>query len=96
MGVVSDDLVSRVNAIMRTHDPLEPWLTESHWDDDFWIREAVEIANRLDRTMTVAAVRDLVDTVLQKSIPGPTDDDGVDEWRTSRIDQIAAEIHKSL
>ena len=30
------DFVRRLSAALREYDVLEPWLTESHWDEHYW------------------------------------------------------------
>jgi len=34
------ELVDRLSAAMRAHDVLEPWCTESQWDEGYWVDEA--------------------------------------------------------
>lgn len=80
---------SEISAIIRTHDPLEPWLTESHWDENYWADEAQLVAERLQTAESEAAVRELVRNVLQERLPGSLSSN-VDSG--ARLDRIAAEI----
>ena len=82
----------RISAIIAAHDPLEPWLTESHWDSEYWLREAATIASRLMPQMSVKAVREVVVEVLTGALPLDTSNLYVSE----RLDAIAGEAWKAL
>jgi hypothetical protein len=81
---------------LREHDPLDPWLTESHWDDRYWDFEAEQIATRLDPAMSIAEVRATIVSTLGDSIAPAVDGDGRDQRRTARLDAVAAAVHRSL
>lgn len=46
---------------MREYDVLEPWLTESHWDEHYWDDVATTVAEAVgpnpNRTQVVLALR---------------------------------------
>ena len=85
------DLVPAIAAAMREHDPLEPWLTESHWDEHHWDNEAGEVARRLRPGMAPDDVRTVITAVLRESLPETFADDG-DDRQTRRIDDMAAAV----
>lgn len=58
------DLVAIISTALRDRDPLDPWDTESAWDDDYWIEESEAIAGRLRHGMRAAEVRAVVVDVL--------------------------------
>lgn len=88
--------VEAISSAIREHDPLDPWLTESHNDEHYWDDEAAEIAKSLHPTMTAADVRVVLVDVLTRLLPRATVGDGIDEWRTARLDAIANAIWRSL
>jgi hypothetical protein len=92
-AVVSSEAIS---AAIRDHDPLDPWLTESHYDERYWNGEAAEIAKALQPEMSAADVRLVVIDVLTRRLPSATAGGGVDEWRTARLNAIAGAIWHSL
>jgi len=83
-----DDLSRAVAELLVQHDPLEPWLTESHWDEDYWLGEATDIARRIRPGMDLAAVRSVVNELIQTSLPGLVTSDYAQE----RIRLIAVDV----
>lgn len=65
-----DSLTRRLAEAFVQHDPLEPWLSESHWDDSYWDGEASLLADRLTQGMTVDEVRAALLDVLGQAFPG--------------------------
>jgi len=51
-------------AALREHDPLDPWLTESGWDGDYWQAEAQQISDNVRRGMSESEVRVVIVEVL--------------------------------
>jgi hypothetical protein len=76
------DVTAAVAALFVEHDPLEPWLTESHWDADYWTDEATILAERLTPGMNVSEVRSAVLDVLHEALPASP-------LRADRIDALA-------
>ena len=88
------DLPRRVAQILRDHDPLEPWLTESHWDEDHWLGEATEIVARLRDAVDPVAARQLVVAVVTEKLSLDLEDAAV----ASRFDAIGRavwELHQT-
>jgi hypothetical protein len=83
-----NDLAAKVSSTLRRNDPLDPWLTESHWDDGYWNDEAERIAERLAPGMAAAAVRQVVVEVLGGLLASSSDP--IDQ--SHRLDLIAREI----
>lgn len=75
---------------LREHDPLQPWLTESHWDDSYWDEEARTIARRLEPGMTRDAIEAVVAEVLQPLL-------GIDHaFETARLGKVASALSHYL
>lgn len=64
-----EGLADRVAELLVEHDPLEPWLTESHFDEGYWASEACAIAERMQVGMEYDEVRGVIVDVLGTSIP---------------------------
>jgi hypothetical protein len=82
-----------IRRILAEHDPLPPWLSEAHWDDDYYEREAADIARQQHAARSIADIRDLVIRTFDATLPGVLDfarqtDDRLD----SRLDAIALAI----
>ncbi|KGM02834.1 hypothetical protein Q760_11115 [Cellulomonas cellasea DSM 20118] len=69
------------------HDPVESWLTESHYDDDYWRTEASLLADRVTGDMTVHDVRAALLAVLHQTFPGSRVDGGL--LRGDNVDALA-------
>lgn len=65
-----DELAAALARLFVRHDPLEPWLTESHADDTYWDGEALLLAHRLTAGMHIGEVRTALLAVLAESFPG--------------------------
>jgi hypothetical protein len=81
------DLASTIASAFVAHDPLEPWLTESHWDEHYWDNEARLVAEQLTAGMDVQATRSLILDVLEQTlgfVVGPL------QLRSDRVDALAA------
>lgn len=83
-----NDLATKVSSALRRNDPLDPWLTDSHWDDGYWNDEAERIVERLAPGMDAAAVRQVVVEVLGDLLASSSD--ATDQSR--RLDLIARDI----
>jgi hypothetical protein len=77
-------LASTVASAFMTYDPLEPWLTESHWDDHYWHTEAGLVAERLTPALDIHGIRSLILAILERRLGSVTG------LRSDRIDAIAA------
>jgi hypothetical protein len=87
-----NNLAAKVSSTLRRNDPLDPWLTESHWDDGYWNGEAERIAARLAPGMAATVVRRIVvDELgdLLASSADPTD-------QSRRLDVIARDIAEAI
>ena len=62
-----------IRLILAEHDPLPPWLSEAHWDDAYYEREATDIARQLAAARSVVDVRDLVIRTFDATLPGVLD-----------------------
>lgn len=82
-----DDLADRLAELFVKHDPLEPWLTESHYDDSYWSEEALRLADRVTDGMTVGDTRAALLAVLAERFPGSQVDGGL--LRGDNIDALA-------
>lgn len=83
----SDGLAEQLAKLLVRHDPLEPWLTESHYDDSYWDNEALMLADRLAGARSVGEVRAAILAVLAAPFPGSRVDGGT--LRGDNIDALA-------
>jgi hypothetical protein len=86
------ELAGKVSSALRRNDPLDPWLSESYWDDCYRDVEAEQIAARLSPGMAATAVRQVVVEVLGDLLVSATDP--TDQSR--RLDVIARDIAESI
>ena len=91
-----DQLVIAVSSALREHDPLDPWLTESSWDEGYWHAEAQQIADRLAPGMDLASVREIVIEVLGDLLGSSADGDAGLREQSRRIDLVALAVVKAL
>ncbi len=82
-----------VRRILAWHNPLPPWLSEAHWDGNYYGLEAAGIAAAFPGAMSVDDVRQIVVEVFDQTLPGILEharqtDDRLDE----RLDSIARDI----
>jgi hypothetical protein len=89
-------LASAISASLRLHDPLDPWLTESGWDEHYWDGEAEEIARRLSPEMSKADVRRVVVAVLGSLLGTSADGEAGLREQSRRLDLVAAETAQLL
>jgi hypothetical protein len=87
------DRVRAVLRILAQSDPLPPWLSEAHYDDDYYDLQAVHIASALTNAQSVSDIRGLADRAFEETLPGMlayarTTDTRLDE----RLDAIAFAI----
>ncbi|WP_456789483.1 hypothetical protein [Cellulomonas sp. P5_C5] len=91
-----DGLAEELARLFVRYDPLEPWLTESHWDDSSWDKEALRLAGRLTGDMSVGEVRAALLAVLAEPFPGSVVDGGL--LRGDHVDALAEacwRLHRS-
>ena len=91
-----DQLAIAVSSALREHDPLDPWLTESHWDESYWNAEAQQIADRLAPNMDLASVREIVIEVLGGLLGQSADGDAGLREQSRRVDLVAEAIVAAL
>jgi hypothetical protein len=87
------DGVKAVLRILAASDPLPPWLSEAHYDDDYYELQAVHIVAELTKAQSVSEIRGTVDRAFEQTMPGMlayarTTDNRLDE----RLDAIAFAI----
>jgi hypothetical protein len=83
-----DDLAATLARLFVRYDPLEPWLTESHYDETYWDREALRLARRLRAGMQISEVRNALLAVLAESFPGACVGGG--SLREDHVDQLTS------
>ncbi|MBB2923202.1 hypothetical protein [Cellulomonas cellasea] len=83
----SDGLAEQLAKLFVRYDPLEPWWTESHYDDSYWDKEALMLADRLASARSVSDVRAAILAVLAVPFPRSHVDDGM--LRGDNIDALA-------
>ena len=81
-----ESLAESLAPLFVRYDPLEPWLTESHYDDSYWGEEARLLAGRLTGAMSIDDVRAAVLAVLAERFPGARVDGGA--LRGDHIDAL--------
>ena len=80
-------MAKRLAELFVSHDPLEPWLTESHYDDQYWDEEALALAGRLSQDMTIGDVRAALLAVLENTFSPARVNTGL--LRGDNIDALA-------
>jgi hypothetical protein len=70
---VVDVLAVGISASLWRHDPLDPWLVESGWDEQYWDGEAETIGRRVSTGMSPGEVRSILVDVLGELIGSPAD-----------------------
>ena len=95
-SVSVDELTAVVSSALRQHDPLDPWLTESEWDQNYWDAEAAAIALRLTDAMDVVAIRAIVVDVLCELLGSSADGEAGLQEQSRRVDLIARAILEAI
>ncbi|HEY3670785.1 MAG TPA: hypothetical protein VGN51_07620 [Acidimicrobiia bacterium] len=88
--MMSPELIKRLSGALRENDVLEPWLTESHWDEHYWDDVATAAVAKVGTSPTVAEIRDAVRAALAGTFgePGPENRVYRDQF-DQRLDLIA-------
>lgn len=82
-------LAKSISAALRQHDPLDPWLTESSWDENYWDREAELIAAQVAPAMSAAKIRQVVVEVLNDLLGWSADGQAGLDYQSRQLDAIA-------
>jgi hypothetical protein len=90
------DLVATIVGALRDHDPLDPWLTESAWDENYWRGEAEKIGSRVRPGMTQAEVRSVVVDVLGRLVGSSADGEAGLREQSRRLDAVAKAVVGAL
>lgn len=61
--------MKRWSAAMRQFDVLEPWLTESHWDENYWDDVAERIVESAGAHPSPGPARDALACALRATFP---------------------------
>jgi hypothetical protein len=72
-----DALVSFISSAIAAHDPLDPWLVNSNYDDHYWDGEAAQVAPSVAQAVSESEVYDLLVAVLRPLVRPPESDDYV-------------------
>ncbi len=87
------ELILRWSAAIREIEVLEPWLTESNWDEHYWDDVATLVVKRIGRSRSKRAGRRALVAGLKQTFPGAAfkSDSGLYRDRLNeRIDLIVA------
>lgn len=87
-----ETLVAAISAAIAAHDPLDPWLVQSNYDEHYWEEQAERIAPLVERANDEADVYQVVADVVQPIVGSPTKDDYV----TTRLQATAAAVWRWL
>jgi hypothetical protein len=87
-----DTLASLISSALRGNDPLDPWLTESNWDENYWDGEAHAIALRVNAQMDLAQVRAVVVDVLGSLGGQSADGDAGLQEQARRVDRVVETV----
>jgi hypothetical protein len=90
-----DTLASLISSALRGNDPLDPWLTESNWDQNYWDDKAEAIALRVNARMDLAQVRAVIVDILGSLLGCSADGDTGLQEQATRIDRVAETIISS-
>jgi hypothetical protein len=91
-----DTLASLISSTLGDNDPLDPWLTESNWDENYWDGKAQAIALRANGRMDLAQVRAVIIDILGSLLGYSADGDPGLHEQARRIDRVAQTIMGSL
>jgi hypothetical protein len=87
-----DTLASLISSALRNNDPLDPWLTATNWDENYWDGDAQAIALRVNARMDLAQVQAVVVDVLGSLLDYSADGDAGLQEQARRIDRVAQTI----
>ena len=90
------DLMAIVSGALREHDPLDPWLTESAWDENYWQAESQAISEKLRPGMTQSEVRAAIVDVLGDLLGSSADGEAGLREQTRRLDAVAKVVAAAL
>lgn len=79
----SNELVAVISAAIAAHDPLDPWLVQSNYDEHYWDDEAKAAALTVASARTEAEVYDALASAVQPLVRDPEQDDYVRERLTA-------------
>ena len=68
--VAAEDVVRKWSAAIREIEVLEPWLTESAWDEDYWDDVAKFVVAQVGERPSRTAARDGLAAALRAAFPG--------------------------
>jgi hypothetical protein len=91
-----DDLADLISRTLRENDPLDPWITESSWDEGYWNGEAERIANKVTPGMSSQEVRALVVAELSTLLGSSADGEAGLTEQARRLDVVAAALAEAL
>ena len=91
-----DRLASLISSALDDNGPLDPWLTESNWDENYWDGKARAIERRANGRMDLAQMRAVIIDVLGSLIGYSADGDVGLQEQARRIDRVAQTIMGSL
>lgn len=69
MATTASGAVRRWSAALREIEVLEPWLTESHWDETYWDDVATLIAHEVGETRTPDVALTSLRSALRTTLP---------------------------
>jgi hypothetical protein len=72
-----EGLVEVISAAIAAHDPLDPWLVQSNYDEHYWDREAARAAAAIRTAGGVSDVYRALVEVLSPLIRPPEEDEHV-------------------
>ena len=87
------DIEETIRRILAIHNPIPPWLSEAHWDGDYYGLEAARIGAAFPGAGSADDVRRIVVEVFDQTLPGILEharvtDDRLDE----RLATVARDI----
>lgn len=89
------DAVRRWSAALREVEVLEPWLTESHWDENYWDDVAAlvvgEAGGMPDRAAALASLRSALTSTFP-SVALESDNGFYRDHLAQRLDTIVATV----
>ena len=85
-------LAEIISAAIAAHDPLDPWLVQSNYDEHYWDQEAERIASLVERARSEEAVYALLVDVLRPLVRSPE----TDEYVRARLERAAASVWRWL
>jgi hypothetical protein len=77
-----------ISAAIAAHDPLDPWLVQSNYDEHYWDDEAAAAVTAIGSARSEADVYEVIASVVKPLVRDPDADDYVRERLTASASAV--------